>query len=103
MLVISAEADTLTAIENPSKVIQVVIIEDQKQIREGLGILINGSEGFHCSGSFPSAEEALSAMRSVKADVALVDIGLPGISGIEAVRRLKDRHPSLLFLMLIVH
>jgi len=46
MLVISKEAVTLTLMENPSKMIQVVIIEDQKQIREGLAILINGAGGF---------------------------------------------------------
>jgi len=84
-------------------VIRVIIIEDQKEIRDGLSILISGTEGYRVSAAFSSAEEALAAIRSTDADIALVDIGLPGLSGIEAVRRLKERCPSLLLLMLTVY
>ena len=90
-------------VEKCAAVIQVLIIEDQKQIREGLAVLISGTAGFHVSAAFSSAEEALASIQSTDANVALVDIGLPGVSGIEAVRRLKERCPSLLFVMLTVY
>ena len=62
--------------------IGVVIIEDQKEMRDGLAALLQRSEGIVCSYSFHSMEEALEEMKPGAADVALVDIGLPGMSGI---------------------
>lgn len=84
-------------------VIRVAIIEDQQHIREGLAALIHGTAGFRCTDVFPSAEDALLAFGTTPPDVALVDIGLPGISGIEAVRRLKAKYPDLLCLILTVY
>jgi DNA-binding NarL/FixJ family response regulator len=66
-------------------------------------MLIDGSEGFHCVGKFRTMEEALDKISSNPPDVVLADIGLPGMSGIEGVRRLKARYPELIVLMLTVY
>jgi DNA-binding NarL/FixJ family response regulator len=86
-----------------SKEIKVAIVEDQKHTREGLATLINGTPGYRIVGKFASMEEALAKLEWEPPDVVLVDIGLPGMSGIEGVRRLKARWPTLLILMLTVY
>jgi DNA-binding NarL/FixJ family response regulator len=83
--------------------LKVGIIEDQPKIREGLRSLIDGTDGYRCVGSFGSMEEALAKVNSDLPDVLLVDIGLPGMSGIEGTRRLKDQHPGLAVMMLTVY
>src|SRR2546422_701989 len=77
-------------------VIKVAIIEDRREIREGLAILINGTDGYRCTGGFRTMEEALDKIGYELPEVALVDIGLPGMSGIDGIRILKERYPSLL-------
>jgi DNA-binding NarL/FixJ family response regulator len=79
--------------------IRVVIIEDQKETREILSILISGSKGFYLAGSYGSAEEALEAVPDIIPDVALVDINLPNQSGIECVRQLKRTCRACQFIM----
>jgi DNA-binding NarL/FixJ family response regulator len=81
----------------------VAIIEDQHEFREGLAFLINGTEGYRCTQNFGSMEDALDSMGCDVPDVALVDIGLPGISGIEGIRLLNERYPGLPVLMLTVY
>ena len=83
--------------------IRVAIIEDQEKIRSGLAALIAGTDGFECVGVWSSMEEALPAIEGVSPDIALVDIGLPGISGIEGIRILKERRPDLALLVLTVY
>jgi DNA-binding NarL/FixJ family response regulator len=79
------------------------VIEDQSDIRDGLGVLIHGTPGYRITGSFATMEDALANIGKDLPDVALVDIGLPGISGIDGTRRLRERHPSLLIMMLTVY
>lgn len=98
----SEAAVPVTLVARPST-IKVAIIEDRRDIREGLAVLINGTEGYRCTGVFPSMEAALENIDRDLPNVALVDIGLPGMSGIEGMRLLKDRHGDLLMLMLTVY
>lgn len=84
-------------------VIQVAIIEDQREVREGLAALIDSTEGFQCVRRFASMEEALGKTGPDPPHLMLVDIGLPGMSGIDGVRALKSRYPQLLLLMLTVY
>jgi DNA-binding NarL/FixJ family response regulator len=84
-------------------VIKVAIVEDQLEIRESLRVLIDGTAGLRAAGAFRSMEEALRGIALDVPDVALVDIGLPGISGIEGIRELKNRFPDTLPLMLTVY
>src|ERR1044072_1301239 len=83
--------------------ISVAIIEDQRKFREYLAALIDGSPGFRCTGSFRSMEEALDRIGTDLQDVLLVDIGLPGMDGIEGIRILKARFPKLILLMHTVY
>jgi DNA-binding NarL/FixJ family response regulator len=83
--------------------IKVAIIEDRREIREGLAMLISGTEGFRCTGAYRSMEEALDKIGFDMPDVALNDIGLPGMSGIDGIKLLKERHPDLIILMLSVY
>jgi len=85
------------------RVTRVGIVEDQQELREGLATLISGSENYDCSASFRTMEEALANLGTAVPDVMLIDIGLPGMSGIEGMRILRDRYPNLLLLMLTVY
>ena len=83
--------------------IRVVIIEDRKEIRNGLVALIGGTPEYSCVGDYYSIEEALSRIKAPLPNVALVDIGLPGMSGIEGIRLLRERHPAIAFLVMTVY
>jgi DNA-binding NarL/FixJ family response regulator len=89
--------------QQPQSVIKVAIIEDERDIRECLTFLVCGTEGYSCTGSYRTMEEALDKIPSQLPDIVLSDIGLPGMSGIEGVRVLKERYPDLLLLMLTVY
>ena len=83
--------------------IKTAVVEDLKNIREGLATLINFTEGFRCTGSYRSMEEALTRLDSDVPDVLLSDIGLPGMSGIQGIRIIKERYPQMQVLMLTVY
>jgi DNA-binding NarL/FixJ family response regulator len=83
--------------------IKVVIIEDNDQIRQGLAALINGTTGFQCNLTFPTMEDALPHVTPHIADLVLVDIGLPGMSGIDGIQIMKKRFPDLLYLVLTIY
>jgi len=89
--------------EQSADAIKVVIIEDQRRIREGLEALIGGTEGYTCTGAFRSMEDALARPWTDVPDVALVDIGLPGMSGIEGIRLLREKYPATVLVMLTVY
>jgi DNA-binding NarL/FixJ family response regulator len=81
----------------------VVNIEDQREIREGLAVLIDATPGYRCVGKYRTMEEALAGIGPTAPDVALVDLGLPGMSGIDGIRMLKERYPNLAVLVLTVY
>ena len=94
---------TLKPTQTLASLIKVAIIEDQRDIREGLATMLRFTEGYDCTGSYRSMEEALEKIKRDLPDVVLVDIGLPGMNGIEGIRLLKASHPDLLLLMLTVY
>jgi len=96
-------SSTTGAARESGPCIKVAIIEDERDIRECLTILINGTSGFSCTGSYRSMEEALDRIGSAVPDVVLADIGLPGMDGISGVRILRERHPGLLILMITIY
>jgi len=79
--------------------IKVGIVEDDKQIRESLAVLINGSEGFICINVFETAEEAIKKIPALNLDVVLMDVQLPGKNGIECIAELKPHCATTQFLM----
>ncbi|MBK6425719.1 MAG: response regulator transcription factor [Blastocatellia bacterium] len=87
--------------EDP-KTIDVAIVEDLREIRDGLAMLINGTQGFRCTGRYRTMEEALSQIDANLPDVVISDIGLPGMSGTEGIRILRERYPSLPILALTI-
>jgi DNA-binding NarL/FixJ family response regulator len=79
--------------------ITVAVIEDQKETRKMLSILINGSDGYECVASFESGEDAIARIPQLLPDVVMVDIHLPGLSGTECVKKLKALCPQVQFVM----
>lgn len=79
---------------------RVAIVEDNDDFREALFHILQGTEGFRCIGQYGSVEEAIKTLP--KADVVLMDIGLPGKSGIEGARLVKQKYPDTQVIMLTV-
>ena len=79
--------------------IRVTIFEDNNSLRQSLFQLINGSDGFKCVGAFEDCLNLLKNIEDTKPDVVLMDIEMPGINGIEAVRMLREKYPDLKILM----
>ena len=84
------------------KVIQVSIIEDIEEYRNALQMMLNATPGFQCEHVYSKGESAVQDIPGRQPDIVLVDINLPGISGIEVMSRLKDRHPKIQFMVLTV-
>jgi len=86
-----------------TQTIKVAIVEDLRDIREGLAQLINATPGFRCTGVYASMEDAIEKIPHNLPDLVLSDIGLPGMDGISGIAILKERFPDLLILMLTVY
>lgn len=89
--------------EGAPRRITVAIIEDDRLIREGLCTLIDSTRGYCCTSAFRSMEEALARPWSEIPMVALVDIGLPGISGIQGLPMLRKKYPNVALLVLTIY
>jgi len=83
--------------------ISVSIVEDNEQLRATLARVIGRAEGFRCLGQYGSAEAALEGLPKERPDAVLMDINLPGMNGVECVRRLKQVAPGLQVVMLTVY
>lgn len=83
--------------------IRVALVEDDRKILNGLTLLIGGTPGFVCTGSYPSMEDALDGIERNLPDVTLIDLGLPGISGVQGIQILKRCYPRLATLVLTVY
>lgn len=83
--------------------IHVSIVEDLNELREGLKAVLNGTIGYVCSSTHHSAEDALTNLLPANPQVVMMDINLPGMSGIECVLKLKAQNPALLFMMFTVY
>jgi len=77
----------------------ICIVEDKKDLREGMNMMVQLSESYELAGSFGNAEEAIEKIPAIQPDAVLMDINLPGASGINCVAALKARFPEMLFLM----
>jgi DNA-binding NarL/FixJ family response regulator len=82
---------------------RVAIVEDRRELRDGLAMLIGGTDGFQCTGAYRSMEEALAGLASALPDIVLCDLGLPGMSGVDGIRLLKERYPALIILTLTIY
>ena len=83
--------------------ISISIVEDNDQLRGTLAKLIGRTEGFRFVSDYASAEDALAGLPKVKPEVVLMDINLPGINGVECVRKLKQILPQTQVMMLTVY
>ena len=84
-------------------VIRTAIVEDMRDVREGLATLIKFTEGFSLTGAYRSMEEAIPKIKGNVPDVLLSDIGLPGMTGIEGIKVLKEAHPQMTVLMITIY
>jgi DNA-binding NarL/FixJ family response regulator len=87
----------------PPTTVRVVIIEDQRETREGLGFLIETTDGYRCVAAYETMEQALAGVRPELVDIVLVDLGLPGMSGIQGIREVKARYPALPLVALTIY
>ena len=95
--------DAQVKAESAKPVISVAVVEDHREYRDYLAALLNGTESLRCTATFRSMEEALDKINFDLPNVALVDIGLPGMSGVEGIQILKQRYPKILLLALTVY
>ena len=83
--------------------INVAVVEDNDTIREGLKILIDGTSGYTCAAIYSECKAMIEDIAAVNPDILLMDIGLPGINGIEGIRQAKEILPKLTILVLTVY
>ena len=86
-----------------TELLRVMIVEDDRVVREGLSLIINGTPGYSCVSACGSVEEALKLPASAQPDVMLLDINLPGMSGSEGVKVFRTKYPALQVLMLTIY
>jgi len=93
----------MTQQKNNPKLRRVAIVEDDSGLRDQLQTILKSAPGVCCVGTYGSAEKALEGLVAVQPDVILMDINLPGMSGIECVARLRKDLPDAHVIMLTVY
>ncbi|HEY9173715.1 MAG TPA: response regulator transcription factor [Verrucomicrobiae bacterium] len=83
--------------------LRVAIVDDDRRYRQSLAVLLDGTPGFQCVGAWASAEEALEQLPVCRPEVALIDIGLPRMSGIECAGRLRRLLPDTEIIIITVY
>ena len=83
--------------------IRVVIVEDKKNIREGLVVLLGGTDGLDCVAGYECCEDMLPRLQSDAPDVILMDIGLPGMSGLEGIEEVRKVRSDAVIVVLSVY
>jgi DNA-binding NarL/FixJ family response regulator len=83
--------------------IKVIIVEDNKVIREGLTAMFNATDGLNCVANYKTCEDMLDHLKQDNPDLILMDIGLPGMSGIEGTKKVKKILPDILILVLSIY
>ncbi len=90
-------------VRDPDRCVKVMVVEDIGRTREALGALIGGSPGFELTGAYRSAAIALEKVPSDQPVVILVDLEMPGMSGLEFIRSCRARHPEIAIVVHTVH
>src|SRR5574344_710849 len=85
------------------KEIRIVIVEDFKLTRVGLRCALNSNEDMNVVGESENAIEGLKIIERCKPDIVLMDLGLPGVNGIEAMKKLKEQRPDIKIVALTSH
>ena len=85
------------------KIISVCVVEDLEDIRLSVKQLLDESKEFLCVGAFENAEAAVDKLLETKPDIGLMDINLPGMSGIECIRKVKSKCPKTQFMMFTIY
>jgi DNA-binding NarL/FixJ family response regulator len=83
--------------------LRVVLIEDLRDIRQGLTALINGTDGFKCTAAYSCVETALAQIVRETPDIILTDLGLPGMSGIEGIKRFRKLFADIPIVALTIY
>jgi len=83
--------------------INIVVVEDNETIREGLRILIDSTKGYGCVAEYSNCDTMLKSIKKLNPDVLLIDIGLPGMNGIEGIKQVKVILPELIILVLTIY
>jgi len=83
--------------------IKVSIVEDLTEVREGLAELVSSDKELSMIGSFEDAESAIDKLPNLQADIVIMDINLPGMSGIDCIRSVKEKCPDTQFMMFTVY
>lgn len=83
--------------------ITVCIVEDMEEVRNGIAAIINMTDGFKVLQTFANAEDALLQLGLLQPDIVVMDINLPGMSGVECIRRLHEKNHSIQFMMFTIY
>ena len=79
--------------------VRVAIFEDSKAVREAISLLVEGTHGLELAGAYPDCSNLIDDIQSSAPDIILMDIGIPGINGVEAVKIIRQHFPGLRVIM----